>query len=264
MKIPSFRFVKAKPGAGEILKSSQFQTTRWSMVLSCARTKETDDTAERALTELCRIYWRPVFALICRRGYSVADAQDLTQDFFVLLLKGNLLSLADPARGRFRALLQVAVENFLNDKQLLARCQKRGGHMQFVAWDDWVAEAPSQLSIYGQELKTCPPERIFDIRWAATVVEQALRRLAEECERRGRLRMFTALSRYLSLERMEISYATLSASLGVPESVIKRVLHQLRVRYRAILREEVSHTVASPAEIDDEIRYLCAALASAQ
>jgi hypothetical protein len=102
------------------------------------------------------------------------------------------------------------------------------------------------------------------VRWAATVVEQALRRLAEECESRGRLRMFTTLSKYLSLERVEISYATLSASLGVPETVIKRVLHQLRVRYRTILREEVSQTVANPADVDDEIRYLCAILASSQ
>jgi len=234
------------------------------MVLSCAQTGETQDEAQRALTELCRVYWRPVFALICRRGHSVTDAQDLTQDFFVMLLKGNLLSLADPARGRFRSLLRTAVENFLNDKQHLAQRQKRGGMMQFVAWDEWMAEAPSQLSIHGRELNNWSPERIFDVRWAATVVEQALRRLAEECESRGRLRMFSALSRYLSIERVEISYAALSASLGVSEAVIKRVLHQLRVRYRIILREEVAQTVADPAEVDDEIRYLCAALASGQ
>lgn len=244
--------------------SNQFRTTRWSVVLSCAQTGETADAAQRALTELCRVYWRPVFALICRRGHSVTDAQDLTQDFFVMLLKGNLLSLADPTRGRFRSLLRTAVENFLNDKQHLARRQKRGGRVQFVAWDEWMAEAPSQLSIYGQERKSWPAERVFDVRWAATVVEQALRRLAEECESHGRLRMFTALSKYLSLERVEISYSALSASLGVPESVIKRVLHQMRVRYRIILREEVAHTVANPADIEDEIRYLCAALASAQ
>jgi RNA polymerase sigma-70 factor (ECF subfamily) len=156
------------------------------------------------------------------------------------------------------------VENFLNDKQHLARRQKRGGTLQFVAWDDWMAEAPSQLSIYGQELKRWPPERIFDVRWAATVVEQALRRLSEECENRGRLRMFTALSKYLNVERMEISYANLSASLGVPETVIKRILHQLRLRYRVILRDEVAQTVVNPADVDDEIRYLCAALASAR
>jgi DNA-directed RNA polymerase specialized sigma24 family protein len=256
--------VNTEPANSDTLSSNRFQTTRWSVVLSCAQTGALQDAAQRALTELCRAYWRPVFAVICRRGHSVTDAQDLTQDFFVMLLKGNLLALADPARGRFRSLLRTAVENFLNDKQHLARRQKRGGRMQFVAWDEWMAEAPSQLSIYGQELRSCPAERIFDVRWAATVVEQALRRLAEECETRGRLRMFTVLSKYLSLERVEISYATLSASLGVPETVIKRVLHQLRVRYRNILREEVARTVANSADIDDEIRYLCAALASSQ
>ena len=234
------------------------------MILSCARESSAHHTAQPALTELCRAYWRPVFALICRRGHSVADAQDLTQDFFVMLLKGNLLSLADPSRGRFRSLLRTALENFLTDKQHLARRQKRGGTIQFVPWDDWLADAPSQLSIYGKEMQGWPAERIFDIRWAATMVERALRRLAEECENRGRLRMFTALSQYLSSERMEISYASLSASLGVPEGMIKRGLHQLRVRFRAILREEVARTVDNPAEVDDEIRYLCSALASAQ
>jgi DNA-directed RNA polymerase specialized sigma24 family protein len=255
--------VKTESASGDTLHSNQFRTTRWSVVLSCGQAGDTQDAAQRALTELCRAYWRPVFALICRRGHSVTDAQDLTQDFFVMLLKGNLLSLADPARGRFRSLLRTAVENFLNDKQHLARRQKRGGGLQFVAWDEWMAEAPSQLSIHGRDLNSWPADRVFDVRWAATVVEQALRRLAEECESRGRLRMFTALSKHLSLERMEISYANLSASLGVPESVIKRVLHRLRVRYRAILREEVAQTVANPADVEDEIRYLCAALASA-
>ena len=234
------------------------------MVLSCAQTADSAEVAQKALTELCRVYWRPVFALICQRGYSVTDAQDLTQDFFVLLLKGNLLSLANPERGRFRSLLRTAVENFLSDRKHGARRQKRGGGMQFVAWDEWMAESPSQLSIYGQELKTWPPERIFDMRWAATVVEQALRRLAEECESRGRLRMFMVLSKYLSLERVEVSYSPLASSLGVSESAIKRVLHQLRVRYRQILREEVARTVENPADIDDEIRYLCAMLASSE
>ena len=180
------------------------------------------------------------------------------------LLKGNLLALADPDRGRFRSLLRTAVENFLNDKHHLARRQKRGGRVQFVAWDEWMAEAPSQLAVYGGELANCPAERIFDVRWAGTVVEQALRRLAEECERRGRLRMFTILSKHLSVERIEISYSALASTLGVSEAVVKRVLYQLRARYRAILREEIARTVESEADIEDEVRYLCAALASAQ
>jgi RNA polymerase sigma-70 factor (ECF subfamily) len=253
--------VKVEPAAGDTF-SKRFQTTRWSMVLSCARTSDTQEVAQRALTELCRAYWRPVFALICRRGHSAADAQDLTQDFFLMLLKGNLLSLANPARGRFRSLLRTALEHFLTDMKNSAQRQKRGGQIQFVQWDEWLAEAPSQLSIYEQDPHDWSADRIFDVRWAATMVEQALRRLAEECETRGRLRMFSALRVYLSTERVEISYAKLSTSLGVSEATIKRVLHQLRVRFRTLLREEVARTVDEPAEIDDEIRYLCAALAN--
>lgn len=255
--------MKTEP-AGDALHSTRFKTTCWSVVLSCAKASGSSDVAKEALTELCRAYWRPVYALISRQGHSAADAQDLTQDFFVTLLKGNLLALADPSRGRFRSLLCAAVENFLRDKHHGALSQKRGGSLEFVSWDEWLAEAPSQLAVCGQELQNSSPERIFDVRWAATVAETALRRLGEECERRGRLRMFTALSQFLSAERVEVSYTILSASLGVSEATVKRALHKLRVRYRTILREEVARTVTDPTEIDDEIRYLCAALASEQ
>lgn len=241
---------------------SRFATTRWSVVLSCAKSKAANDTARKALAELCRIYWRPVFAFICRRGYSVADAQDLTQDFFLMVLEGNLLSLADPRRGRFRSLVLKALQNFLIDKHDRQKTQKRGGGMQFVSWNDWMAEAPSQLSIPATTLASWPADKIFDLRWAATMVEQALRRLAEECESRGRRRMFSVLSKYLTADRLDVSYADLSASLGVPENSVKRLLHHLRERYRAILRDEVSQTVETPGEVDDEIRYLCAALAT--
>ena len=256
--------MKTEPASGDTVHPVRFKTTRWTVVLSCAKASGAPEIAREALTELCRAYWRPVYALICSHGHSPVDAQDLTQDFFVMLLKGNLLSLADPSRGRFRRLLRRTVENFLSDKHQLSLSQKRGGTLEFVPWDEWMAEAPSQLSIYGQELQNSTPERIFDVRWAATIAEAALRRLGEECERRGRLRVFTALSKFLSTERVEISYTSLSTSLGVSEATVKRALHRLRVRYRKILREEVARTVTSPADIDDELRYLCAALASEQ
>ena len=179
-----------------------------------------------------------------------------------MLLNGNLLKLADPNRGRFRSLLCTALKNFLADQRDKATREKRGGRVQFVAWDDWMSEAPSQLSLSTHDLASWTAERIFDFRWAATVVEQALRRLSEECSRRGKLRVFTLLNDYLIVDRSEVSYASLSTSLGVPETAIKRLLHDLRARFRAILREEVLQTLDDPADIDDEIRYLCAALAS--
>src|SRR4030081_3928474 len=124
-------------------------TTRWSIVLSCTDSDGDEEKAHAALTELCKIYWRPIFAFICRRGHSVPDAQDLTQDFFLMILEGSLLHRADLAPGRFRSLLLKALQNFLIDKAAKKHALKRGGGIQFVSWDEWMEEAPSQLSISG-------------------------------------------------------------------------------------------------------------------
>lgn len=240
----------------------RFATTRWSIVLSCADSTLGEDTVRKALAELCKIYWRPVFTFICRHGRSVPDAQDLTQDFLLMVLEGNLLKRADPSRGRFRSLLLKALQNFLLDDLDKKRARKRGGDVQFVSWDDWMAEAPSQLTVSAHALESWPAERLFDLRWAATVVEQAVRRLREECESQGKLRVFEALRPCLGAERDDVSYATLSQTLAVPEATVKRLVHRLRQRYRQLLRAEVAETVADPAEIDDEIRHLCGVLAA--
>jgi RNA polymerase sigma factor (sigma-70 family) len=241
----------------------RFVTTRWSVILSCTDSGADEDEAREALAELCRTYWRPIFAFICRRGYSVPDAQDLTQDFFLMVLEGNLLKWADPSRGRFRSLLLKALQNFLIDNAVKKHARKRGGNVQFVSWDDWMAEAPSQLSISAEEADKWPAEKIFDVRWAATVVEHALRQLGEECESRGRRRVFDVLSNYLAAERQDVSYSNLSKTLGVPEASVKRLVHQMRQRYRSLLRAEVAETVERPDDVEDELLYLCAALAAA-
>jgi RNA polymerase sigma factor (sigma-70 family) len=241
----------------------RFATTRWSVVLSCADPALGEEAARQALAELCKTYWRPVFAFICQRGRSVPDAQDLTQDFFVMVLEGSLLKRADPNRGRFRSLLLKALQNFLVDDSVRKHARKRGGNVQFVSWDDWMAEAPSQLSISAGGAESWPAERLYDVRWAATAVEHALRRLGEECESRGRRRVFDVLGDYLAAEREDVSYQELSKTLGVPDTSVKRLLHRLRVRYRELLREEVAQTVEKLDDVDDELRYLCAALAAA-
>jgi RNA polymerase sigma factor (sigma-70 family) len=239
-----------------------FATTRWSLILTSADLSGDDQKAGQALSELCRLYWRPIFSFVCRRGHSPEDAQDLTQDFFLMMLEGNWLKHADPNRGRFRSLLLNSLQNFLNDEVAKKRAQKRGGEMQFVSWDDWMAEAPSQLTVPAQAVESWPAERLFDLRWAATVVEQALRRLREECESQGKLRAFEALRPCLGAEREDVSYFTLSQTLGAPEATVKRLVHRLRQRYRNLLREEVAETVANPSEVDDEIRHLCGVLAA--
>lgn len=243
-------------------KPRVFATTRWSLILSAANSDSEEQAARDALGELCRIYWRPVLAYICRRGYSPEDAQDLSQDFFVMILETNWLQRADPNRGRFRSLLLKSAQNFVGHAVERRRAEKRGGKVQFISWDEWTAEAPSHLSISAQALETWPPERVFDLRWAATVVEKALHHLREECEQKGRLRVFDAMSTYLTADHSDVSYAKLATSLGVAEAAIKKLLFRMRERFRELLRNEVANTVENPADIDDEIRYLCAALAA--
>src|SRR5262252_2045498 len=211
----------------------QFITTRWSMVLSCADSEVASGAARDALSELCKTYWRPLFTYICRRGYSAQDAEDLTQDFFTNLLQGPLLQRADPERGRFRSLLLKALQDFLGHAVEKLHARKRGGGVKFVSWDDWMAEAPSQLSISMQALNSWSPEQLFDLRWAATVVEHALQRLREECQSKGKLWLFQALSSHLTDERDELSYADLAGKLAIAETAVKKQLHNMRQRYRS-------------------------------
>jgi len=255
--------VNAGVSAGNAGEPRAFVTTRWSLVLSAAKSGSGERDAQEALAELCRTYWRPIFSFVCRRGYSPQDAQDLTQDFFVMILEHNWLEHADPNRGRFRSLLLKSLQNFLINAAEKAHTRKRGGDVKFVSWDDWMSEAPSPIPISAQALDSLPPERIFDLRWAVTVVEHALRRLREECEGKGKLRLFHALSGYIAAERDEVSYAKLSTALGVSETAVKKQLRSMRLRYRSLLRDEVGQTVTDPAEVEDEIRHLCAALAAA-
>src|SRR6266566_5104094 len=205
-----------------------FTTTRWSLVLAGANSEGDQQKGAEALAELSRTYWRPAFSYVCRRGYSIEDAQDLTQDFFLMILETNWLRQADKGRGRFRSLLLKSLQNFLHNAADKNRTLKRGGGTQFVSWDAWMAEAPSQLSISARALGSLAPERLFDVRWAATVVEHALRRLREECEAKGKRRLFNALSPLLTAERDEVSYASLSTTLGVAETAVKKQLHNMR------------------------------------
>jgi len=259
---PQCSFVNGKNGHEGAGEPCEFVTTRWSLILSAANLTNEEHKARDALAELCRTYWRPIFLFVRARGYSIEDAQDLTQDFFVTILKKNWLQHADRNRGRFRSLLLRSLQNFLVNAAEKTYAHKRGGGVEFVSWHDWVSEAASDSSIPAAMLESLPPERLFDLTWAATVVEHALQRLREECETKGTLWLFQTLSPLLTDERDEVSYANLSAELGIAETAVKKQLHNMRQRYRSLLRAEVSQTVENPADIDDEIRYLCASLAS--
>ncbi len=240
---------------------THFVTTRWSLIRQ-RFAPATPGEVDPGLAQLCQIYWRPIFTYIYRRGYSAPDAQDLTQDFFLTIVEGNLLQMADPERGRFRSLLLTSLKNFLFDASEKRRRHKRGGRMHFVSWEKWMADAPPQLSLPAAAMESSSPEVLFDAGWAAAIAEEALRRLRLECESKGRRRVYEVLHRYLTSERSEICYDNLSRTLGVPELSVKSLLHHFRTRYRTLLREEIAKTVESEANVNDEIRYLCATLSA--
>ena len=233
-------------------KAEYFPSTRWSLILEARRRGEESEPVG-ALAELCQIYWRPVFGFISRQGYSPSEAQDLVQDFFLAIFQGKLVDSATPTRGRFRSLLLKSLKNFLIDAKISTGRRKRGGGFAFISLDVLDADMP----------QCCTPEAIFDIQWAVTIAEEAVRRLREECESKGQRSLYEAFIPYLDADRTEISYRVISAQLRMPEKTVKNLLHQFRKRFRSLLREEVAKTIENSADVEDEIRYLCEALASA-
>jgi DNA-directed RNA polymerase specialized sigma24 family protein len=213
--------------------------------------------ARAALEELYRLYCYPVYAFIRRRGYSRQDAQDLTQDFFVHLLEKGTLARADPQRGRFRSFLLGALGHFLANADERASAGKRGGGCRWVFLDDDSAEDRYQLA--APEGLTA--EKLFEARWAAALVEATLARLRGELESEGKGDFFEKLQGFL-LGREEASYQQVANALNLSLGALKTAIHRMRGRYRALLREEVARTVAAPAEVDEELRYLRAALRS--
>lgn len=217
----------------------------------------TDTTrAHDALANLCQAYWFPLYAYVRRRGHSPEDAQDLTQEFFARLLEKNWVGDADQGKGRFRSFLLSAMNHFLADEWDKARAQKRGGGKIFIPIDPRTAETQ-----YGTEpADTLTADRIFERRWALTLLETVLNRLRSEFENEGKAEWFAALHPCLVGERTAQPYAELALRLGVGEGTVKSAVHRLRQRYRQLLREEIAQTLATPAEVDEELRYLFAVL----
>jgi RNA polymerase sigma-70 factor (ECF subfamily) len=209
-------------------------------------------SAEAALAALCQAYWYPLYAYVRRRGYSAEDAQDLTQSFFAALLQKNYLDRANRERGRFRTFLLSSLENFLANEWDRSMAQKRGGGQRAVSWDEQNAEGR-----YLNELvDEMTPERIFEKRWAMTLLELVLKRMREEFLVSGKAELFEAIKPHLWSGEPAASYAQLAAQLNLTVVAVKVTVHRLRHRYCDLLRAEIAHTVASPAEVDDEIRHL--------
>ena len=230
-----------------------FVTTHWSVVLAAGR----DDTprASDALAKLCQTYWYPLYAYVRQRGYAPHDAQDLTQEFFARLLAKNTLAAITREKGKFRSFLLTALNHFLVDEWKKARARKRGGG-RVVSLDARDAETR-----FGREpIDALTPERLFEQNWALSLLDSVYGRLQREYERDDKGALFQELKFCLTGARSSVPYAGLAARLNMPENTVKTTVHRLRQRYRELLRAEVAHTVASPSEVEEELRALFRAL----
>lgn len=247
----------AAAGAGNEDPTSRagvFATTHWSVVLAAA--DEQSPGSLRALEDLGRTYWQPLYAFVRRQGHTAPDAQDLVQGFFLRLIDKHRLEKADPTRGRFRTFLLTALKHYLSDERDRAQAIRRGGQAIFVPVDDDTAEQR-----YQAELAThLTPEEIFDRHWATALLESVLAKLKAEVTVAGKGAVFDALSGQLMGEDGSDSYADVGRRFNLTEAAVKMVVLRLRQRYRELLRLEISQTVDSPEAVDAEIAHLIAAL----
>jgi len=233
--------------------SSEFPTTRWTLVIAAGDPKRRD--ARPALVSLCNSYWYPLYAYLRRRGYPADRAQDLTQDFFLRMLEGRYLDRADPEKGRFRSFLLTSLKFFVADEEDRQRASKRGGGMvvslEFSSGEEWYQREPAHDET---------PERIFERRWAVAVLDRVVERLRNEFVQHGRLEHFERLKVFL-LGRSAAPYAALAVEMKTSEGALKVAIFRLRERYRELFRQEIADTVADPAEVESELRFLADVLA---
>ena len=217
---------------------------------------------QSALAQLCRNYWYPLYMFARRRGHSPDDAQDLTQGFFLHLLQQRALAGVDRLKGKFRSFLLASFQNHLSDAVDRTRRLKRGGDKEFVRLD--AAEAEERYGLEPVELLT--PEKMFDARWAMTLLAEGLSRLHQEYANEGKTSTFETLKAFLDPNNSiaSPSYDEVANRLQVSTGAVKTLIHRLRKRYTALLREEVGRTVSDPAEIDEEIHALCEALIASE
>jgi DNA-directed RNA polymerase specialized sigma24 family protein len=239
-----------------VTKAGGFRTTRWSVIFSAGESGNPNNQA--ALAELCRQYWYPIYAFARRSGYDAHDSQDLTQSFFQHLLEQNALKVATPVRGRFRTFLLASFQNHLSHFRERARAVKRGGDHQFLSLDGEATED----RYWHEPADDLTAEKIFDARWAMTVLAQTKTRLSDEYASQGKSATFETLKSFLDPVSGKTlpSYEQASSALRVSVGAVKTLIHRLRKRYITLLREEVGRTVLDPADIEAELRALCDAL----
>lgn len=237
------------------VKSSSFETTRWTMVLRAA---DGDRRGLEALDQLCRSYWLPLYVYVRRRGYTTHDAEDLTQAFLANLLRRGAIGHADPARGRFRSFLLTALANFLHDAWDHDQATRRGGSVERVSFD-----AAEMADVLNQvEAEALSPDRAFDRGWTLALLDRALRRLRAEQERAGKGRWFERLRPHLQARPDAGDYEAIATEFAVTKNVVAVAVHRLAIRFRELVRAEIAETVNSPEQLQQELRDLLGSLSS--
>jgi len=230
-----------------------FTTTHWSIVLAA---QGRSPAADEALEKLCRSYWWPLYGFVRRSGYSPEEAQDLTQGFFALLLERRDLDVVRREKGRLRSYLLVSLKNFLAKARRREVAVKRGEGRALVPLDELLARENADL----EPSDGLTPDRIYERRWALTLLDQVLTRLESEYSSADNTKLFDCLKELLSDEPGRRSQAEVATELGMTENALKQAFHRLRLRYRQLLHDEIAQTVAVPGDVEDELRHFIAIL----
>jgi RNA polymerase sigma factor (sigma-70 family) len=230
-----------------------FTTTHWSVVLDA---QSESPAAQEALEKLCRTYWRPIYSFVRRQGVGPEEAEDLTQGFFAELLERKSLSAVRKEKGRLRSYLLGALKYFLADERRRAMAIKRGKGQRLIPLEELCADDRIEM----EPADPVTAERIYERRWAMTVLERVLSRLKNEFAAAGNARLFDSLKQLLPDEPGAPSQADIAAQLGMTENAVRQAFHRFRQRCQLLLREEIAHTVATPADIEDELRHLIAVI----
>ena len=231
-------------------QSGIFATTRWSVVLAAGGSSS--PAAREALERLCRAYWYPLYGYVRSKGFGPHDAEDLTQEFFARFLASDALRTVSEERGRFRAFLLASLNHFLANEWDRLRAQKRGGGRVLSSLDAANAEERLQM----EPATDSTPERLYERRWALTLLDAVLERLRVVMTSAGKAGLFDALRGFLSDGAGAMSYLEAAERLGMTEAATRKAVQRLRQRYRELLREQVAHTVGAPHEVESELRRL--------
>jgi RNA polymerase sigma factor (sigma-70 family) len=247
---PKIRNVTAifPAGAGE-KAAVPLTTTHWSVVLDAQSELR---AAREALEKLCRIYWRPIYSFVQRQGIAPKEAEDLTQGFFALVLERKDLDTVRKEKGRLRSYLLASVKNFLTDEKRRAMAIKRGKEERLIPFE----EVREHERVDVERSDRLPADQIYERRWALTVLEQVMARLRDEYRSAGNVRFFDQMKKMLMDEPNRPSQAQVASEFGMTEKAVKQAFQRFRQRYQTLLREEISHTVAMPGDIEDELRHL--------